>query len=175
MNKVLIVIGIGGLAFLGGRYLWQLNRAGEKAAVEVSGRVHKITLNGVEVVLSYNIKNPTNVAIEMAVPLVKLSHRQKVIASSSMSLVNIPEDAKTANGRIRIAPNAETGYIQTSILLPYLSLIGAGSSVITALKNRLNSTGDEEQEPVEFEVQTTSTVFTKLGSVPFDDVQTIRF
>ncbi|MBD3637193.1 MAG: hypothetical protein HUJ25_07580 [Crocinitomicaceae bacterium] len=174
MNKALIIIGIGGLAFLGGRYLWQLNRAGEKTAIEVSGRVHKIALNGIEVVLSYNIKNPTNVAIEMAVPLVKLSHKQKTLATSSMSMVSIPENAKTANGRIKIAPNSETGYIQTTVLIPYLSLIGAGSSVITALKSRLNSAGEEEQ-PVELVVQTTSTVFTKLGSVPFDDIQTIKF
>lgn len=173
MKKALIILGVGGLAFLGGRYLWQLNRAGNKAVVEVSGRVHKVALNGVEVVVNYNIKNPANVMIEMATPLVKLSHNKKIIASTSMALVDVPENAK-ANGRIRISPHSETGEIQTSVLLPYLQLIGAGGSLFTKLKERLTNSSTE-QEPIEFEIETVSTVFTKLGSVPYDDKQVIRF
>ncbi|MEZ4921868.1 MAG: hypothetical protein R2780_01740 [Crocinitomicaceae bacterium] len=173
MKKAFIILGVGGLLFMGGRYLWQLNQAGNKAVVEVSGRVHKVMLNGIVVVVNYNIKNPANVVIELATPLIKLSHNNKVIASSSMSIVDVPEDAK-ANGRIRIAPHSETGVIETSVLLPYLSLIGAGASLITKLKDRLNS-GEEEKEPIEFEIETLSTVFTKIGSVPYDDKQVISF
>ena len=170
MNKALIILGVGGLVILGGRYLWQLNRAGNKAVVEVNGRVHKVTMNGINVEISFNIKNPANVSIEMAPPLVKLIHNSKVLASTSLRLVDIPENAK-ANGRIWIAPHSETGAIITSITLPYLSLIGAGAELISKLKDKLNP--DKEAEPVEFEIETNSTVFTKVGSVPYDDKQVI--
>ena len=165
--KALNVILIGGAVFLGGRYLLSLNRASKKAVVQVSANVHRVTFEGVEVVLKYNIKNPTRTSIEMAAPLITLSHNGKVLASSSMALVEIPEDVRTTNGRIRILPFKETGIIATSILLPYLSLIGAGANLITALKNRLNA--ESEEETVKFEVATTSTVFTKVGSYPYDD------
>jgi len=169
--KALKIILIGGAVFLGGRYLYSLNRAGKKAVVQVGGRVHKVTFEGVEVVLKYNIKNPTNSSIEMAAPLITLTHEGKVLASSSMSLVEIPEDVRSTNGRIKVLPFKETGIITTSILLPFLSLIGAGANLVTVLKNKLNA--QAEQESVTFEVNTTSTVFTKIGSYPYDDTETV--
>lgn len=165
--KALTVIVIGGIAFLGGKYLYSLNRAGNKAVVQISGKVDKVTIGGVVVVLKYNIKNPTGGNIEMAAPLIKLLHDGKVLASSSMALVEIPEDVRTTNGRIRILPYKETGIITTSIQLPFLSLIGAGANLVTRLKNRLDP--DAEQTTIKFEVETTSTVFTTVANYPYDD------
>ncbi len=165
--KALKFIVIGGLVYFGGRYLFSLNRAGSKAVVQVGARVHKLAMEGVVVVLKYNIKNPTRASIEMAAPLVKLSYNGKVLASSSMALVEIPEDVRSTNGRIRILPFKETGEITTSITIPYLSLVGAGAVLLARLKNRLDP--DAEQVKTKFNIETTSTVFTQLGSYPFDD------
>ena len=136
---------IGGAVFLGGRYLYALNRAGKKVIVQVGGRVHKVTLTGVEVVLKYNIKNPTNTGIEMAAPLISLSHNSKILASSSMALVEIPEDVRTTNGRIKIKPFKQTGEITTSILIPHLSVIGAGANLFSILKDRLNANSQDKK------------------------------
>ena len=169
--KALKIIGVGVLAFFGGRYLWQLSRTGSKAVVAVSGRVHKATLEGVEVILKYNIKNPTKTSIEMAVPLIKLSHNGKVLASTSMSLVEIPEDVRSTNGRIKILPFKETGQITTSLLVPYLTVVGAGANLFSILQSRTEEGSDEK--PIEFEIETISTVFTKVGSIPYDDKVTV--
>lgn len=170
--KALNVILIGGAVFLGGRYLYSLNRASNKVVVQIGGRVHKVSFEGVEVILKYNIQNPTNSSIRMSAPLIKLSHNSKVLASSSMELVEIPEDVRSTNG-IKIKPFKETGIITTSILLPTLSLVGTGANLITLLKNRLNA-GSDNQETIKFEIETTATVFTKVGNIPYDDKSIIE-
>lgn len=170
--KALGFIILGGAVYFGGKYLFSLNRAGNKAVVQVSGKVEKVTLSGVVVELKFNIKNPTGSNIEMAIPLIKLSHNGKVLASSSMALVEIPDDVKSASGRIKILPYKETGIITTSILLPFLSLIGAGANLVTRLKNKLDPAA--EQVTVKFEVETNSTVFTSVANYPYDSISTIE-
>ena len=160
---------VGGL-ILGGKYLLSLSRAGKKIAVDVSGRIHKIAIEGVVVVLKYNIKNPTTSSIELAAPLVKLAYNGKILASSSMALVEIPEKARTDDGRIRINPHSETGFITTSIIVPYMSLLGAGADLIRRLKGSMDG---NSENPVNFEVETNSTVYTKVGNYPYDETTTI--
>lgn len=165
--KIIKYIFGAGLAFLGGRYLYQLHRAGEKVVVDVNGRVHKVSLSGVEVVMNYNIKNPTNSQIEMTAPLIKLLYEKKVLASSSMALVEIPEDVKNKSGHIKIRPFQETGMISTTILIPHLSILTAGANLLNRLRNRLDA--DRDEEPIQFDIDTTANVFTKLGSYPYDE------
>lgn len=161
---------IGGL-LLTGKYLLSLNRAGKKIVVDVGGRIHKLSIEGVVVVLKYNIKNPTTSSIKMAAPLVKLSYNGKVLASSSMSDVEIPEKARTDDGRIKINRESETGFITTEILIPYLSLLGAGANLLLRLKDKVNGRSDEG---VNFEIETNSTVYTKVGNYPYDDTTIIK-
>ncbi len=161
-----------GIAFFGGRYLFQLHRAGKKVVVSVGGRVHKVTLEGVVVVMNYNIKNPTQSSIEMSTPLIQLAYNGTVLASSSMSLVEVPEEVKSAKGRIIIRPFKETGIITTSILLPTLSLLGTGAKLLPLLKKRLLSGSDEDK--IAFEIATTANVFTKIGSYPYDEKVTVN-
>src|SRR5688500_2585724 len=165
--KALKIIAIGGAVFLGGRYLFSLKRTGNKAVVQVGGKVDKVTISGVVVELKFNIKNPTRSNIEMAIPLIKLSHDGKILASSSMALVEIPVESQSDNGRIRILPYKETGTITTSILLPFLSLIGTGANLVTRLKNKLDPAA--QQVTIKFEIETNSTIYTSLGDYPYDD------
>jgi hypothetical protein len=88
-----------------------------------------------------------------------------------MSLVEVPEESRSAKGRILIHPFKETGTITTSILLPTLSLLGAGAKLLPRLKDRLLSGSDEN--PITFEIATTANVFTKIGSYPYDETVTI--
>lgn len=170
--KILPYILGAGVLFIGGRYLYQLHRAGQKVVVSVSARVHKVTIEGVVVVMNYNIKNPTNSSIEMSPPLIGLAHNGKILASSSMALVEVPPNARSEKGRIKILPFKETGTITTSILLPTLSLLGAGAKLLNRLKERLMPASDEA--PITFDIQTTSTVFTKVGSYPYDQTETVE-
>jgi hypothetical protein len=163
-------IAIGGAIFLVGRHFLSLNRASKTAAVDVGGRVHRVSIEGIELMLDYNIKNPTRSRMEMAVPLIKLIYNGTVIATTSMSQVVIPEAVRSASGRIRIEPFKETGIISTPVLLPYLNLISVGANLISRLKDRL--TGQPDQ-PIKVEIQTTTTFFTALASIPYDEKQII--
>ena len=166
MKLVKYIVGAG-LAFFGGRYLYQLHRAGEKVAVDVNGRVHKVALSGVEVVLNYNIKNPTYSALEMTAPLIQLAYEKKVLATSSMAMVEIPEAVKSKRDHILIRPFQETGAISTTIMIPHLSILTAGADLLNRLRKRLEM--DAEEDPIQFEIKTTANVFTKLGSYPYDE------
>ncbi|MCR9171924.1 MAG: hypothetical protein NXI10_05500 [bacterium] len=164
----MILIGIGLVA--GGRYVYNLTRTQNKAAVQLGGRVHKMTMQGIELLVSFNIKNPGNSSMEMAIPLIKLFHSGTLLGASSMTQVDIPDATKGSNGRIRIPANSETGVISTIILLPYLSLTGLGANLVATLKDRLKG----GSQKVKFTVETNTTIFTPLGGeIPYDDKQVI--
>ncbi len=169
MNLLTKILIGGGILFLG-KQLLSLNRAGNKIALEVGGKIQKIAIEGVVVVLKYNIKNPTTSSIQMAAPLIKLSYNGRLLASSSMALVEIPEDVRSASGKIAIKPHSETGFITTSIIIPYLSLLGAGANLIRRLKDSL---AGKPATPVKFEIETNSTVYTKVGNYPYDETTTV--
>ncbi|MCT4583130.1 MAG: hypothetical protein N4A35_17090 [Flavobacteriales bacterium] len=162
-----ILIGTG--AFLGLRYLKGMNRISKKAVIDITGKVDKVTIEGVVVILKYNIKNPARTSINLTPPLIKIIHqgqgKENILASSSMALVDIPEETKDRKGRIRIPPFNETGAITTRILIPHLKMIGLGSGLIARLK--------DPTQKVNFMIETNATLFTAIGSFPYDHQTTI--
>lgn len=162
---------IGGVIFYLGKHVYSLNRAKNKIATDVGGRLHKLGMEGVEVALKFNIKNPTSASIKMTAPLIKLSYNGKILATSSITRLEIPEDARSASGKIKIKPESETGFITTRMLIPYLSLLGAGANLLQRLKATLEG---REDTPVLLQVATTSHVQSAIGTFPYDDLVTIE-
>jgi len=161
-----------GAVFLDGRFPCSLIRTGNKIVVQIGDRVNKVSFEGVEVILKYNIQNPIYSSINMSTLLMKVSHDGKILVSSSKELVEIPEDVRSTNG-VTIKSFKETGVITMSILLPALSLIGTDVNLITLLKNRLIA-DSETQETIKFKIETTATVFTNVGKIPYDDKSIIE-
>lgn len=165
MRAIGYIIG-GGLLFFGGRYLVSLARTSDKAVVQAKGQLDKVTVEGVVVVLKFNIKNPTRTSITMSAPLIDIKYKDKVLASSSMALVDIPEEVRDSKGRIRILAFKETGWITTRILIPFVNLLGLGSGLVKRIKN--------PDDKVKFTIGTTATVFTAFGQYPYDDRQEVE-
>ncbi len=161
-----IAIGIG--AFLGGRYLLSLSRAGNKAIVSVSGKRGLISAQGINLTLNYNIKNPSRANLRITAPLIKLLINDKLVASSTMQNVEIPASVKDTEGRININAFSETGNITTSILVPWLSLVSIGSDILPRLQS-----GDNTKK-VQVSIETLSHAFTAIGDFPLDDKTTIQ-
>lgn len=159
-------MGIG--ALFGGRYLISLSRASKKAVVSVSGKRGLISAQGINVTLNYNIKNPSRANLRITPPLVKLLINDKLVASSTMQNVDIPETVKDSKGRISINAFSETGNITTSILVPWLSIVSISPDVLSRLQN-----GDTSQK-VQVSVETLSHAFTAVGDFPMDDKTTIQ-
>ena len=161
-----IAIGIG--AFFGGRYLLSLSRAGNKAIVSVSGKRGLISAQGINVTLNYNIKNPSRANLKITPPLVKLLINDKLVASSTMQNVEIPDSIKDSKGRISINAFSETGNITTSILVPWLSIVTISPDILSRLQS-----GDTAQK-VQVSIETLSHAFTSIGDFPLDDKTTIQ-
>jgi len=159
-------MGIG--ALFGGRYLISLSRASKKAVVSVSGKRGLISAQGINVTLNYNIKNPSRANLRITPPLIKLLINDKLVASSTMQNVDIPEAVKDSKGRISINAFSETGNIATSILVPWLSIVSVSPDVLSRLQN-----GDTTQK-VQVSVETLSHAFTAVGDFPMDDKTTIQ-
>ncbi|GAB5417607.1 MAG: hypothetical protein Crog4KO_25920 [Crocinitomicaceae bacterium] len=169
--KLVKGIAIGGIVFLIGRFIYNLKRAENKTAIELGGRVHKLTTQGVELHIDYNIKNPSASNMEMAIPLIKLNYKGANIASSSLTpFITNTNTALTSANRIRINQFSETGTITAKILVSYLSMAGLGLDLFKVLEDRLNG-GDKAVE-LEYEVNTT--IFTNAVNLPYDDKQTIK-
>jgi len=166
--KVIKYIALGIGAFFGGRYLLSLNRAGQKVLTIVTGQKDKITAQGISILLKYNIKNPTRANMKMTAPLIKLSFGGKLLASSTMQEVEIPENARDENGRILIKAFSETGEITTKILVPWLSVLSIGSQLLKRLQS------DDPNDKIKVEVETLAQVFTLVGDYPLEETTTLE-
>lgn len=161
-----IALGIG--AFFGGKYILSLSRASNKAIVSVSGKRGLISAQGINVTLNYNIKNPSRANLKITPPLVKLLINDKLVASSTMQNVEIPDSIKDSKGRISINAFSETGNITTSILVPWLSIVTISPDILSRLQS-----GDTAQK-VQVSIETLSHAFTSIGDFPLDDKTTIQ-
>lgn len=161
-----IAVGIG--AFFGGRYLLSLSRAGKKMAISVSGKKGLMSAQGINVILSYNIKNPSRANLRIVPPLIKLSFNGKSLASSTMKNVEIPSAVKDSKGRIEIKAFKETGEIATSILVPWVNILSVSPQILARFQ------GGDTAKKVKISIETLSHAFTNLGDFPLDNKTTIE-
>lgn len=161
-----IALGIG--AFFGGRYIFSLARASKKAIVSVSGKRGQISAQGVTVSLNYNIKNPSRANLKISPPLIKLSLNGKLVASSTMQHVDIPQAVRDTEGKINIKAFNETGNITTSILIPWLNVVAISPTILARLQS-----GDTTQK-VQVSIETLSHAFTSIGDFPIDNTTTLQ-
>jgi len=161
-----IALGIG--AFFGGRYLFSLNRAKNKILTVVRGQRGSITAQGISIRLKYNIKNPTRVNLKMTPPLIRLLFNGKLLASSTMQQTDIPGAAKDQSGRIIIKAFKETGEISTEILVPWLSVLAVSSQLLSRLQSQ------NPADKIKINIETSSQVYTQVGSYPFDELTSIE-
>lgn len=168
--KALKYIAVGLGTFFTGRYLLSLGRANKKIVISVSGEKGQISTQGIEILLKYNIKNPSRANLKITPPLIKLLVNEKLVASSSMQSVDIPQQVKDSQGRIQINAYKETGVISTSVLVPWISLLQISPDLMTRLKQASNS----DTSKVSISVETLSQAFTPLGDFPVDDKSTVQ-
>ncbi len=76
-----IVLGGTGL-FLGGRYLWQMNRLNTNLEMVITAKLHSVTLAGIRIRVDVTLKNPTKGKIKIMFPFVKIMHEGKTVGSS---------------------------------------------------------------------------------------------
>jgi len=159
--KAIKYIAIGGGIYLIGKYLLSLDRAQRQVVIVTSGKKEKFTAQGLSIILRYNIKNPTDGTLRMTPPLIKLSIAGKLIATSNMSMIDIPEPVRDKTGKIIIRAFKETGDIETRVLIPWLSL----AAITPDLVKRIQST--DSKDKIKIEVETLSQAFTLVGNFPY--------
>ena len=160
-----IALGIGTL--LAGRYLISLGRTKDKVTTLVKASRDKITASGLSLIIGYNIQNPTKTTVKITPPLIKVLYNDKLLATSTMSSVDVPQDVKDEKGRIIAFAFKETGWISTSILIPWINLLNIGSEVLSKFQNSSSS------EKIVIDIESNSQVYTHLGSYPLDQRNTI--
>jgi hypothetical protein len=166
--KALPYIIIGGSILVVGKYIQSLKRAEKQVVLTVTGKKESVTLQGVSVLIKYNIKNPTDAKLRMVAPLIKMMINNKVIASSSMSLIDIPTEVKDKSGKIIIRPFKETGEIQTRVLIPWLTLLTISPDIVKRFKS------NEAKDKITINVETLSQVYTAVGSFPYKSNSIIK-
>ena len=167
--KVFTVLVLGGALLATGSYLYQINKAQDKIIIVVSGKVYKVSAQGVTLIIKYNIKNPTGSTMRMSAPLITITVNGKQVATSSMQQIEIPEASRDSSGKIIIRANSETGYIQTEVMIPWVGLVSIAPDLIT----RFQST-DPKKAKTTIKVGTDCRVYTLVGSFPYEQVSTIK-
>jgi hypothetical protein len=166
--KLIAYMVIGGAAVLTGKYILSLKRAEKKVVVVTSAKKDKITIQGVTILVRYNIKNPADVTMRMTPPLIKLSVNGKLITTSSMKVIDIPEESRDKSGKIIIGAFKETGDIETRLFIPWISIGMVAPDLIARLKS------SDKKDKVSLKIETLSQVYSLIGNFPYEQIQTIK-
>lgn len=166
--KALKYIALGVGSVLGIRYLLSLKQAGEQVVIKVSGQKDKITAQGISILVSYNIQNPTRATVRMTPPLIKLSSAGQFLASSTMQDVQIPEKVKDSNGRIIMKAFSETGDVTATVHIPWLSVLSISPQLMTRLQS------SDPKDKITLTVETITHLFTLAGDYPYAEKSSFK-
>lgn len=117
-----IVLGVIGLSVWG---LSKLSRAAGELETQIKGRIYKINLEGIFIIIDTIIKNPTGTEVNITYPFIKLMHGEKVLAVS-----NIKDE------RISIRPYQHTNIDHIFIPISYLNLGSLAPEVLKRIKDQ---------------------------------------
>jgi len=165
--KAFTVIAVGGALVLVGNYLMGINKSQYKIALVATGRVQKISVQGVTLLVQYNIKNPTAATMRMSAPLIKISVNGKQVATSNMQTADIPDAARDGD-KIVIRANTETGAIGSELVIPWIALASIAPDLVTRLKN------PNGKNKTSIRVDTLCRIFTNVGSFPYESTSIIK-
>ena len=169
MNKGAKIVIIGGVIYLGYKgyqYVQNLKRIEEQVVITTNAKKDKITLQGVTLLVEYNIKNPTGAYLKMSPPLIRILIEKTQVATSNMNSVEIPAEYRDSQNRIVIRPNQETGNIATYLTIPWIALAGLAPEIIKRLNTADTGTKDNPNK-IDVEIELKATVFTLAGSLPY--------
>ena len=166
--KTFTLLAIGGAVLVAGSYLYGINKAQYKIVLTATGRIHKVTAQGVTLIIRYNIKNPTTSAMRMTPPLIRITVNGKQIATSNMREIDIPQSSRDSSGKIMIRANQETGDIESEVIIPWVGLVSVAPDLISRLQNA------DGKNKTTLKVQTQSQVYTLLGVFPYEQNTTIK-
>lgn len=136
--------------------LSKLARAGYNLVTEIKGRIHKVDLSGITFSIDAILKNPTQTAINIQYPFIKIFYKDKLIATSDLK--NLP---------VRIAPLSQTMIKDIRIPVSYLKLTGLATEFVRKMQNR--------KLPVVINVAVQTSINTGVNSIPFSSSETITF
>ena len=89
MRYLLISVGALAAAYYGGSYLLKLRRLSSELESETKVAIHKVSLSGIDLMITVKLKNPSGGSIKVKHPFVKMLYGEKTIASSQVKDVNI--------------------------------------------------------------------------------------
>lgn len=127
--KNLLAIGIlGGLLFYGSR-IFGAKRISDKSVVRtLKPRVYKVDASGITLRADVAVDNPTNTTITVTKPTITLSTEGKYLASS------VPQ-----NKIFTIQPLSQTSLETTEIFIPWITLSGYLSSIVSRIPTLVNT------------------------------------
>lgn len=173
MNKGTKIVIIGGVIYLGYKgyqYVQNLKRIEEQVVITTNAKKDSISIQGVKLLIEYNIKNPTNAYLKMSPPLIRVLIEKSQVATSDMNAVEIPAEYRDNQNRIVIRPNQETGNIATYLTIPWIALAGLAPEIFKRLSSPDTGTKDQSNK-IDVEVELKATVFTLAGALPYQSSQ----
>ena len=166
--KTFTILAIGGAVLIVGSHFYKVYNSQFKIVLTATGRIHKVTAQGVTLIIRYNIKNPTTAAMRMTPPLIRITANGKQIATSNMREIDIPEASRDDSGKIIIRANQETGDIESEVLIPLVGLL----SIAPDLVNRFLF--QDPKKKITLKVETQARIYTMLGVFPYEQNTTIK-
>lgn len=149
-RHIILGVGVGVAAFIGGSYLMKLKRLSSELESVTKVSIHKVSLTGIELNIEVKLKNPSGGSIKVKHPFVKMIYAGKTIASSQVK-----------NSDVTITKFSEVNLEPIRISIGLVSL----ATTVPELLKEYRQTGK-----VKLIVHTTTTINDKL---PYTKIENI--
>ena len=132
----------------------KISHAGNKLVTEVKGRIFSIDFQNLTFAIDAKIKNPSNTAITLNYPFIKITYKDKLIASSELK-----------NTVITIEPMAETNINNIKIPVSYLKLGGVALDFLKKLQ--------DNSVKITLQIETSTYILLAGSKIPYSKTEDI--
>ncbi len=140
-----------------GLAIWRLSKVakvGNNIVTEIKARIFSITISQIIIAIDVKIKNPSNGRASVQYPFIKISYKDKVIASSEL-----------VNQTIVIDPLSQTDINNIKIPIQFLSLGSLATEMIKKLSDK--------KYPITLQVTVQTSAVVLGAKIPYSDTQDI--
>ncbi len=132
----------------------RLSHAGNKIVTEVKGRIHSIDFQNLTFAIDAKIKNPSQTQLSLTYPFIKISYKDKIIASSELKNISL-----------KIEPMSEANINNIKIPVSFLRLGGVGIDFLKKVTDK--------SVKITLQIETSTYILVAGGKIPYSKTEDI--
>lgn len=148
-GKLITVALVGGGLIAGYSYYLKMKRTEAELEIVPDARLHAVNWDGITIRLDLVLKNPTKGSFSIKFPFVKLTYKNTLVGSSTVT-----------NKDIKIPAFGEAKIEKLLVNIPVMSIFSVSTSILRAIQNR---------EPLKITATLMTTIDLGITKIPYEE------